>query len=229
VLLALCFAGALLWYTHSAQDVSFWESNIAAFEAEDRASPPTPGDIVFVGSSSIRFWDSLERDFEPLPVVNRGFGGSQLSHAAFYARRILAAHRPRAVVLYAGDNDLADEAGKTPSQVASDFQRFVEAVHGEVPDARIYFLSIKPSKLRWARWLKMQEANAEIEKLCASDPRLRYVDVATAMLGADGLPRGELFRFDGLHLNAEGYALWVSILRPILVADWEGGLASLPR
>src|SRR5579859_3047551 len=61
------------------QDSRKWEKDIAAFEASDRTNPPPKDCIVFVGSSSIRFWSSLKEDFPGLPVVNRGFGGSELA------------------------------------------------------------------------------------------------------------------------------------------------------
>ena len=76
--------------------------------------------MVFVGSSSIRMWETLEADFPGLPVLNRGFGGSELSDVVRFADRIVVPYKPRVVVVYAGDNDLA--AGKTPAQVFADFR-----------------------------------------------------------------------------------------------------------
>src|ERR1700727_2542217 len=81
-----------------------WESSIREFESHDKVNPPTPGVIVFVGSSSIRFWRTLETDMAPLDVINRGFGGSEMSDVAQYANRVVVAYKPRAVVVYAGDN-----------------------------------------------------------------------------------------------------------------------------
>lgn len=52
--------------------------------------------------------------------------------------------------------------------------------------------------------------------LYAGDKRLSYVDVFQPMLTADAEPRPELFRADGVHLNAEGYQLWASVLQPTL-------------
>ena len=130
------------------------------------------------------------------------------------APRIVVKYRPRIVVLYAGDNDLA--FGKSSEQVAADFQDFVIVVHAKLPKTKIVFLSIKPSALRWKIWSKGQEANVLIEAICKQDPRLVYVDVAKPILGPDGKPRRELFMADGLHLNAKGYEQWAAILRPLL-------------
>lgn len=128
-------------------------------------------------------------------------------------------YRPRAVVLYAGDNDLDERTGKSAADVVRDFQTFVGLVHAAVPDARIYYVAIKPSRMRWARWPEQAKANAEIAGLCAGDPRLAFLDIATPMLASGEPPARELFMFDGLHLSEQGYALWTSVVKPRLVAD----------
>jgi lysophospholipase L1-like esterase len=194
-------------------DFARWEKDIAAFEKQDRDNPPPKNAVVFVGSSSIRMWN-LPRSFPDTEVINRGFGGSQLADAAHFAPRIVVKYEPRLVVLYAGDNDIA--AGKGPERVAADFRDFVGAVRKGLPKARILFLSIKPSPRRWALREKAAKANALIEEQCKQDEGLLYLDVATPLLGKDGRPRPELFREDGLHLNARGYELWAAVLRPHL-------------
>jgi lysophospholipase L1-like esterase len=213
---------ALEWYGRASQDPEFFADEIAAFEAADREHAPPVRPIVFVGSSSIRLWKTLAEDMAPLPVINRGFGGSQLTHAIHFADRIVVHYRPRAVVLYAGDNDLDERTGKTAADVVSDFQTFASLVHSYVPDTRIYYLAIKPSRMRWARWPEMAQANAEIAALCAADPRLGFLDVATPMLASGEPPARELFIFDGLHLSERGYALWTSVVKPRLLADFPG-------
>jgi lysophospholipase L1-like esterase len=190
-----------------------WDRDIRAFEERDRQSPPAPGGIVFVGSSSIRLWD-LAASFPDLPAVNRGFGGSQLADSVRFAPRIVIPHRPRTIVLYAGDNDIA--SGKSPHEVARDFRSFVALVLGALPQARIVYISIKPSVARWHLSGRMREANDRIRAACSEDARLRFVDVWPAMLGADGKPRPELLVEDGLHLNPEGYRIWADLVRPHL-------------
>lgn len=229
--LALALLGgtvAFEYYARASQDPTFFEPDIRAFEASDRVSPPEPGGIVFVGSSSIRFWSTLAEDMAPLPVIRRGFGGSQLSHVAHFAHRIVTPYRPSAVVVYAGDNDLAERTGKTAEVVLADFQELVRKIREESPQARIYFLTIKPSKLRWARWPEMARANALIEAWCAGDPLLETIDVATPLLGPDGAPRDDVFRLDGLHLNQVGYRAWTETVKPILLRDGERSRSGLP-
>ncbi len=199
--------------TLTAATADRWESDIAAYEAMDRKSPPMQDGIVFIGSSSVRLWD-VRKSFPDLPVVNRGFGGSQLADSVRYADRILIPYRPKTVVLYAGDNDLA--AGKSPEQVLADYKAFVAKVHGALPDTRIVYVAVKPSPKRWALIEKVRETNRLIRAAAEQDPRQVFVDVEKPMLTAEGQPRAELFRADELHLNDEGYKLWTELVRPHL-------------
>lgn len=187
---------------------------ITAFEMADSLDPQPPGGTLFVGSSTIRLWEGLDDSFPGVHVIPRGFGGSQLDDVLHYAPRIVIRYRPRLIVLYAGDNDLA--AGRSPTEIFRDYQAFVELVWQTLPTTRIAFISIKPSGSRWALVGRMRETNAMIRRYAASDPRLLYVDIFNPMLGPDGRPREELFTADRLHMNERGYALWRGILRPIV-------------
>ena len=199
-----------------------WEHQIASYERGDRRHPPPRGAIVFTGSSTIRRWRTLAPDMAPLPVINRGFGGAHLAHVNAFAERIVLPYAPAAVVLYCGDNDLGAWTGKRPDTIVSDFTRFLSLVHGALPEARIYFVSIKPSRLRREQWPAQREANRAIADLTRALPRVDYVDVATPMLGGGHQPARHLFGLDGLHLSGAGYALWTSVLRPILLRDLAG-------
>ena len=211
--------GWLQWYASASQDAAFFEDEIRAFELADQENPPPDDTVIFVGSSSIRLWDTLDRDMAPLVVRNRGFGGSQLAHLNVFARRILSPHRPQAVVVYAGDNDLDARTGKTAEVVLADFQELVGILREDTPETRVYYLSIKPSKQRWSRWPEISRANADIRAHCAEDPRLTFVDLSTVLLGEDGEPRDDVFIVDGLHLSPTGYAEWTRVLRPLLLGD----------
>jgi lysophospholipase L1-like esterase len=197
-----------------------WEPAIRDFEEQDKMHPPKPGCIVFAGSSSFRFWDTLISDMKPLDVINRGFGGSEFSDLDQYANRIVVAYRPRAVVVYEGDNDLAEGSSKTPEMVASDFRKFVQTVHAPLPDTWIYILAIKPSKLRWNQWPAMKAANKLMQDYAATQQHVQYIDIATPMFDANGnLPR-DLFKSDGLHPTPKLYAMWTAIIKPILLKNF---------
>lgn len=194
-----------------------WASDMAAFAAADAAAPPPAHPVVFTGSSSVRMWKSLAEDFPGVPVLNRGFGGSQVRDATWYADQVAVRYAPREIVLYAGDNDI--DAGRTPAQVLADFRAFVARIRRDLPGVPIAFVSIKPSLARVGQLPAQREANALVRAEAARMRDVAFIDVATPMLGADGKPRPELFGDDGLHMNAAGYALWRQVVAPYLVDD----------
>jgi lysophospholipase L1-like esterase len=188
-----------------------WQSSLDAFAAADRVSAPAQGGVVFVGSSSIRLWTDLEDSFEKHPaVVKRGFGGSQLRDCVDLVDQLVLSYKPKLVVVYAGENDLA--AGATPQQVLERFESFVQKIKASLPESRIAFVSIKPSPLRASLIPAVREANVLIQAYSQTEPQLAFIDVFAAMLDANGQPREELFTGDRLHLNADGYSLWQKVI-----------------
>ena len=190
-----------------------WDEAISRFEEADKAQPPAPGGIVFVGGSSIRLWD-LKESFPDQTLINRGFGGSQLIDSVQYADRIINKYRPRLVVVYAGDNDLA--AGKSAEQVRDDYRALVAKIHTALPETKIVFLAIKPSIARAKLIETQKKTNQMIADDIARDPRLVFLDIGTPLLDVDGKPRPELFVKDGLHLSKAGYAIWTGLVAPLL-------------
>jgi lysophospholipase L1-like esterase len=186
---------------------SRWDAEFAEFARADAARQPAPGGVVFVGSSSIRLWDRLEDAFDRYPIVlKRGFGGSTAADCVDNVGRLVTAYRPRLVVLYAGENDLAE--GATAAAVAERVRTFTQRVWREQPDTLIAYVSIKPSPLRADLLPTIRDANALIRADLAKMPNARFIDIHAAMLDADGRPRADLFGPDRLHMNAAGYALW---------------------
>ncbi len=194
-------------------DPARFEQQIAAFEAWDRKNAWPEKPILFVGSSSIRMWNTHE-SFPDRPVINRGFGGAHISDVLHFADRVVAPYPAPIIVFYCGDNDIA--SAKSPERVLADFKTFVAYVHQRRPDTRIVYLPIKPSGSRWQYWPQMKAANDLIAQICADNGKLRYVDTATPLLGSDGKPQDNLFLADRLHLNEEGYKVWTGILEPVL-------------
>jgi lysophospholipase L1-like esterase len=191
-----------------------WEKDIAAFEKADREHPPEKGGIVFTGSSTIRRWTTLAEDFAGYRVVNRGFGGSQMEDAAHFALRILAAHEPAVVVIFAGSNDI--NAKKPATRVLEDFKTFVATVRERLPKTGICYLEITSSPSRWAQRETVVEANTLIRAFCEQTPGVKFIPVREKFLGPNGEPREELFVSDRLHPNAEGYRIIADAIRPFL-------------
>lgn len=197
----------------SKHDFARWKSAISKFEKQDQKQGIQKDGILFVGSSSIRLWD-LEKYFPDQPVINRGFGGSEIVDSIHYAEQLILKHHPKVIYLYAGDNDIYRK--RTAKQVAADFQNFVAKIHKTLPKTRIVFIAIKPSLSRWNLSDTMLNANQLISEQCAKNDLLDYADVWKPMLGADGKPRPELFKSDGLHLNHEGYVVWQNVVQPFM-------------
>jgi lysophospholipase L1-like esterase len=215
-ILALCFGSA------NGLDFSItrYEAHIQAFEEADRLEPPPANATVVTGSSTIRLWSTMQTDLAPLPTIRRGFGGSTILELDYYLDRIVLKYRPSAVVIYEGENDIAE--GSTPQQVTDTFSKVIGRVHNEFPAARIFVISIKPSPSRWSLWDKAMETNKLLADLCSTDPRLRYIDASTVLLGSDGRPRADYFADDQLHLNAAGYKAWSSAIKPALLVSTAG-------
>ena len=213
--LAVCLVLAIgLAWPAGAQP---WLPAIERFEAADREQPPPQGAVLFVGSSSIRLWRSLEQDMAPRAVINRGFGGAGLADVVRYADRIVSSYEPSAVVLYAGENDLAPATSPaTPEAIGQMLGDLIAQVRDAGLEAPILFLSIKPSPARWERWEVLARANEIVASMAANDPGLHFVDVASSLVAPTGEPDPTLYAADGLHLNDAGYAAWSTIVRDAL-------------
>jgi lysophospholipase L1-like esterase len=190
-----------------------WENDIRQFEQWDSKNTFPSNAVLFVGSSSIRLWRTRDC-FEGFAVINRGFGGSQISDVNYYIGRIVLPYMPKVIVFYAGDNDVA--AGKSAEQVFDDYKHFVKLVHKNLPGTGIIYIGIKPSRSRWSLWPAMNEANGMIRDFSSKDSLLYYFDSATPILSSDGKPDATLFLKDQLHLNNKGYDAWTRLLRPVI-------------
>jgi hypothetical protein len=197
------------------RDYARWEKDIAAFEAKDREAPPAKDGALFIGSSTVRMWTSLEEDYPGFKVINRGFGGSEIVDSTHFADRIIFPYEPKQIFLRAGNNDIAN--GRTPKQVAADFAEFVRVVHEKLPKAEILYIGLCPAPVRWGQADKTRELNRLIRTMALDMPRVGYIECFDMSLNADGSVRPELFIKDRLHLNADGYRLLAERVRPYLV------------
>jgi hypothetical protein len=196
-------------------------AEVARFVEADKGSPPGACQVLFVGSSSIVKWkETLASDMAPMPVINRGFGGSHVEYVNRWFDQIVAPYRPRAIVFYAGENDI--DAGKSVDRVVSDFDEFMDHKTKVLGDTPVYFISLKPSKLRFAQFPLQTLVNNAIRESAARRSDLHYIDVVSAMLDETGKPK-DLFVEDGLHMNAAGYKIWTRIVRAAVLphADAE--------
>lgn len=194
-------------------DPTRFEKDIAAFEAEDAASPPPSRPVVFVGSSSIRYWD-VAKAFPALATLRRGYGGSHVTDTLHYLDRLVVRYQPSLVVFYAGDADVA--AGKTAPQIADDTTRLVARLHDQLPMTPVVVIGTKPSPLHWSHIETIRDANRRVRAALATDARARFVDVEAALLGPDGRPRPDFYAENRLNLNDQGYAAWTAAVGPTI-------------
>ena len=215
LVLALGFTTLAAAQTQTIDPTRFEEA-IQAFEAEDRAMMPPEGAIVVTGSSSIRRWHpSLKQDLAPLTVIPRGFGGSTMQDLEYFLDRIVIKYKPRAVVIYEGDNDTA--YGVAPEEIVGRLESIVDRVHAEVPEARVYVMSVKPSLARVDVWDKAQETNALSRRFAENHDLVSYIDVANPFLQSNGKVMDDIFIDDGLHLNEKGTQIWASTIKAALM------------
>lgn len=189
--------------------MQWYEEEVQGLERRlvDR-SRPCP---VFYGSSSFRLWDTLAEDVGP-EVLNLGFGGSTLEACDYFFRRLIPAARPASLLVYAGDNDLAD--GRSVEAVLASFRSLADKVASSLGGISFGFVSVKPSPVRYPLLGRIQQVNSAIREELAAIPGGYFVDIFPAMVDSRGWPKTEFFASDGLHLNREGYRLWGQLLQP---------------
>lgn len=226
-----CTWGVLLAAIAAAQETETytperWEKDIQKFEAEDQQQMPENGGILFVGSSSIRHWDT-PASFPGETIINRGFGGCEISDVNHFFDRVVARYQPEIIVFYAGDNDIA--RGETAESVVADFKTFWNSVCRQMPDCTVVYIPIKPSLSRWNLWPQMHTANQRIKQFAGQNYNLRFADIVSPMLNSEGKPKPGLFRKDGLHLNTKGYRIWTRVIQGLLSETRERMVVDAPE
>ena len=202
-----------------AQNDTAFRKEISAFLRADSAAMPHKNQILFVGSSSFTFWKDIRDYFPGYPLINRGFGGSSLIHLIQYADKIILPYSPRQIIIYCGENDIADAWDKvkiTPDTVLMRFKRLMTVIRKRLGKVPVVFVSVKPSPSRWKMETDFVKTNRLIKDFLRTDRHAVFLNVHDAMLLPDGSVNPELFGKDSLHMNARGYAIWQKIIRPVL-------------
>jgi lysophospholipase L1-like esterase len=187
-------------------ELNRFESTIKNYEKQDSLQMPASGGVVLAGSSSFYFWKNAANDLSPLPIINRGFGGSTLPEVSYYVERTILKYKPKTVMIYC-ENDMYGSKTKTPAQVRDAYVKLTQQIRSKLPKVQLYFVGLKPSPLRWSRWK---------ESFIKTDKKHGYIDVSAAMMAANGRPDSRIFLKDSLHMNLEGYRRWTNIIKPVL-------------
>lgn len=223
VLLGLLCAGIYLhneFEKLASDDPLVWKSAIDDLVREDAETVYPPQSVLFVGSSSIRFWSTLEEDMAPVHVIKRGFGGAKLSDVIHYADRIIWPYNTKSIVLFAGTNDITGRPNdKTPEELLELLRDFVQQMERKLPGATLYYLPITPTSSRWEIWPEAERANQLVLAYARQNNNVIYIDTTPYFLNEDGSVNKDLLFLDGIHLNSDGYAVWTELLRPMLLSS----------
>ena len=243
ILIALVFGGWFLYeeywkyrvkegakalgYELNDEEITYWvnrirsynrldgfDEDIDEFVKQDKISPPPKNEFLFIGSSSIRLWKSLEEDMKPLKVINRGFGGAHTKHINHHKNKIVFAYEPKAIVFFCGTNDI--NGWNSPEDVFSEFEIFYSSIKESLPNTMVFAISIQPSPSRFDQRPRQLKWNDAVRALAMKEKSLVFIDVSPPMLSEDRKPRPELYTDDLLHMNERGYAIWAKMVRETL-------------
>ena len=190
-----------------------YEAEINKFDSLNLVEQHSDSALLFLGSSYIRLWTNIRKDLDYADIIHRGFGGSNLRDVAYYVKRIIYPHHPKAIYMYVGNDIVDSEKDKSPDQVFELFKYTVELIRQKFPTTPITWLQISPSEKRWGAWDKVQAANKLIEEYCNSNSNLYSINFSKSFLGEDGLPNKKLFRDDKLHYNNAGNIVWGNAIK----------------
>jgi lysophospholipase L1-like esterase len=209
LLLSFCLGSAI------AQTAPPFRKEIDAFKKKDSAQMPAPNSILFVGSSSFTKWTDVQDYFPGYPILNRGFGGSSLPDLIRYADEVIYPYKPKQIVIYCGENDIAASDTVTAQLVLQRFKQLFGMIRANLGKIPVAFISIKPSPSRWKFEPVIVEANKLIKTFLKKQSKTKFINVHKAMLNPDGSVMEDIFIADQLHMNAKGYKIW----QPIITAD----------
>ncbi len=192
-------------------NVRNWEADIRQFEHLDSTENYPDNAVLFMGSSSIRLWKTLQEDMKPYKTIQRGFGGSKISDLAWYTSRIVYPHKCAAIVIFVANDITGSAADKSPKEVASLFKDIVKTIRKKLPETPVFYIQVTPTESRWKVWPRIQEGNNLIRN--ASLPNVYFIETAKFFLNKENKPDSSLFLADNLHLNAEGYKIWTQVIK----------------
>lgn len=216
IIASLCLAIVCISLQAQTTEPPF-RKEIDHFKKRDSLEKPAPNGILFTGSSSFTKWTDVKDYFPGYPIINRAFGGSQLVDMIRYVGEAVIAYRPKQIVIYCGENDVAASDTVTAQMVLARFQTLFSLIRNKLPKVQIAFVSLKPSPSRWKLEPIYVEANKLIKGFIGKQKNATFINIHNAMLKADGSVMTDIFLSDNLHMNAEGYKIWQPIIKPYLI------------
>lgn len=214
------FFGLLLFFNYSCsplhkykESVKGWEADIREFEHLDSTTRYPDDAILFMGSSSIRLWSTLQEDMKPYHTIQRGFGGSKISDLAWYTPRIVYPHKAQAIVIFIANDITGSGNDKTPQEIAGLFKNIVKTIRKKLPDVPVFYISVTPTESRWKVWPRIRQGNELVKEQCTKLEDVYFIETTPYFLNGEGKPKSDLFRADKLHLNEKGYEVWSGVIK----------------
>ncbi len=198
----------------SKLEVKRFEESILQYEAR----PVQRGKILLYGDSLFTRTSFIYADRHPekgLPlierevsgVLNHGFGTSSADDLLYYYNRMVRPYAPRALVLATGSNDIG--FGYSPAEVMQILATLIDWFKADFPDAPIYCIkrpaAPKHKDPQARAILHRAEFNRLLEEYCAETDGVSLLEIPVYSQ--------ELHDTDLVHLNAEGYRLFIEHLR----------------
>ena len=213
LLLSLLFLASCTSTKNIPESISKWEPEIAAFDKLNQSEKYPDNSILFLGSSSIRLWNTLGQELAPYPVIQRGFGGSNTPAVLHYTKRIVYPHKFQALVIFVANDITGSQNDLSPTESSENFRKIVRTIRGKFKQQPIFIVEITPSQSRWEKWSLIKQDNVRLKELCKKEKNLYFIETARSFLNEKSEPKNELFRDDFLHLNHNGYKIWGKLIK----------------
>ena len=212
--LCLFFEGCSPLKQYEQKTYTWAIPEIEKFKELDTKNDYAPESILFLGSSSIRLWETLKEDMAPMQLIQRGYGGAHFRDLIFYIDTILNHHDLSMIVCFVANDISQKNSNESVKTILRNYDYVIKRIREKHPPLPILQISNTPTESRWHLWSKINELNMAMKDYCASHSKMVFLETTSHFLNAEGLPKKELFRSDKLHLNKEGYSLWNSLIRP---------------
>ncbi len=179
----------------------------------------TSKDIVMLGNSLTENGGDWAERLGKKHVRNRGIIGDEVMGMYDRLHQILPGH-PSKLFLLAGVNDVSHNL--TTDSIVDMICMTIERIRKESPKTKLYLQSLLPFNEAFGRYKLLAgktdmipEINARLKAL-AKKKRITFVNLFPLFTekGTNVL-RAEL-SVDGLHLNEDGYKIWVKALKKVL-------------
>lgn len=180
--------------------------------------------LLFIGSSSIKRWDTIEEDMFPYSIVKRGYGGAHYYDLIHYVERLIKnKEKAKAIILFVA-NDITGSSSKvklhsdlTPYEIKNLFKAITQKIHKNLSDDMpIYIIETTPTPSRFRVWDQIAITNELIQSYTETKSNLHFISTRDAFLNRRGFPKGKYFVKDSLHLSKAGYDLWGGIIKKTL-------------